>query len=49
MSLDVMLVIKKVELVAGTQQLTAIFVEISFSKGSGELASLFHVENPESL
>lgn len=49
MSLDVMLLIKTVELVAGTHQLTASFVEIGFSKGSGEIASLFHVENPEPL
>jgi hypothetical protein len=48
-SLDVMLLIKKVELVAGTNQLTASFVGISFSKGPGEVASLFHVENLESL
>jgi hypothetical protein len=49
MSPDVILLIKIVELVAGTHQLTASFVEISFSKGSGEIASLFHVENPELL
>jgi hypothetical protein len=49
MSLDVMLLVKIVELVAGTHQLTASFVEISFSKGFGEIASLSHVENPESL
>jgi hypothetical protein len=49
MSLDVMLLIKIVELVSGTHQLTASFVGISFSKHSGEIASLFHVENAESL
>jgi hypothetical protein len=49
MSLNVMLLIRKVELVAGTHHLTASFVEISFSKGPGVIASLFHDENPESL
>jgi hypothetical protein len=39
MFLDVMLLIKKVELVAGTHQLRASFVEISSSKGPDEVAS----------